>query len=800
MNPRKPPPPEGSTEELSALIETLHQTEKHLHELTAGEVDTVTNRSGRTIMLRHAQDQLRHIEAAKQAAILNALPAQIALLDSQGIILSVNEAWQRFGHANAILGPGYGIGVNYLEVCNSVRGDDATQARQAAAGIRSVLDGTVKRFSLEHPCHSPTEQCWFLMTVTPMDADHLGVVVMHLDITERKAAESRVAYLNRVHAVLSGINALIVRVHDRDELFREACQVAVEAGGFHMAMISIVDRDAMKIVPVASAGMDEALVSAIKSDLSCGDLASNSIAARAIREKKPIVSNDLQNDPQILFGKKYAEAGVHSMIISPLIISDEAVGSLALYASERDFFHAEKLKLLAELAADIAFAIDHLDKQARLDYLAYYDVLTGLANRALFHERLGQSVASAREQAHKIALVLMDIERFKAINDTVGRAAGDILLKDVAARLSRYAVDAGRVGRIDADHFAIMVPEFQTEVELARLIEHQLGKIFDSHFRVGDSDLRVAARFGIALFPADGADADTLFRNAEAALKKAKASNERYLFYNQKMNARVAENLALENQLRQALEQNEFVLYYQPKVNLVSGKLTGAEALIRWNDPRTGLVPPDRFIPILEETGLIHEVGRWALRQAIDAYLRWHSAGLPAVRIAVNVSPMQLRHHGFIAEIEQAIGIAPHAAAGLELEITESLIMENIPLSISTLQAIRALGVSIAIDDFGTGFSSLGYLARLPVDTLKIDRSFVIDMTDGSDGLALVSSIINMAHALKLKVVAEGVETEEQSRLLRSLDCDEMQGFLFSKPVLGDIFEAKFLAAPTLKI
>lgn len=298
------------------------------------------------------------------------------------------------------------------------------------------------------------------------------------------------------------------------------------------------------------------------------------------------------------------------------------------------------------------------------------------------------------------------------------------------------------------------------------------------------------------MFPADGADADTLFRNAEAALNKAKTSNERYLFYNQAMNARVAENLGLENQLRLALEQNQFVLHYQPKVNLVSGKLVGVEALIRWNDPRTGLVPPDRFIPILEETGLIHEVGCWVLHQAIDAYLRWHSAGLPVVRIAVNVSPMQLRHHDFIAEIEQAIGIAPHAAAGLELEITESLIMENIPLSISTLQAIRALGVSIAIDDFGTGFSSLGYLARLPVDTLKIDRSFVIGMTDGPDGLALVSSIINMAHALKLKVVAEGVETEEQSRLLHSLECDEIQGFLFSKPVPEAVFEAKFLAAP----
>jgi len=256
----------------------------------------------------------------------------------------------------------------------------------------------------------------------------------------------------------------------------------------------------------------------------------------------------------------------------------------------------------------------------------------------------------------------------------------------------------------------------------------------------------------------------------------------------------VAGNLTLENQLRQALDNEEFVLHYQPKVNLASGKLTGAEALIRWNDPRTGLVPPGRFIPILEETGLIYEVGRWALKQAIADYLRWRATGLTAVRIAVNVSPLQLRHRGFIAEIKQAIAIDAHAAAGLELEITESLIMEDVKHNIASLEAIRAMGVTIAIDDFGTGFSSLAYLSKLPVDTLKIDRSFVNDMAATPQGLALVSTIISLAHALTLKVVAEGVETEEQSRLLRLLKCDEMQGFLFSKPVPREIFEAKFLA------
>ena len=452
---------------------------------------------------------------------------------------------------------------------------------------------------------------------------------------------------------------------------------------------------------------------------------------------------------------------------------------------------------MTELADNIAFAIDHIDKQERLDYLAYYDALTGLANRSLFLERVAQYMRSAVSGGHKLALYLIDLERFKNINDSLGQAAGDALLRQVAEWLTHNVGDASLLARVGADHFAVVLPEVKHEGDVARLLEKTIEAFLEHPFHVNDAVFRIAAKFGVALFPDDGANADTLFKNAEAALKKAKASGDRYLFYTQKMTAMVAGKLTMENQLRQALDKEEFVLHYQPKVNLLSGKLTGAEALIRWNDPRTGLlVPPVQFIPILEETGLIHEVGRWALRKAIADYLRWRTAGLPAVRIAVNVSPLQLRHRGFIAEIEQAIGIDAQAVAGLELEITENMIMEDVKQSIASLQAIRAMGVSIAIDDFGTGFSSLGYLSKLPVDTLKIDRSFVTDMTAGPQGLALVSTIINLAHSLKLNVVAEGVETEEQSRLLRLLNCDEMQGFLFSKPVPCEIFETKYLASP----
>lgn len=788
--------PSGEAQtEVSALIEKLHATGQRLEELTAGEVDTVMDRRGRTVLLRRAQDHQRQTEAAKQNTILNALPAHIAMLDAQGCIVSVNEAWRQFAGTNLLQGPSIGPGLNYLDVCDRAQGNDAAQAQEVGAGIRSVMAGTVNRFSLEYPCHSPTEQRWFLLTVTPLagESPH-GVVVMHTDLTDRKAAERTINHLNRVYAVLSGINTLIVRVHNRDDLFRDACRIAVEEGGFRMAMIEVAEPGTAKLVPVASAGKDASLVRAIKAILAAPDTAPTTMSARALNEKKILVANDSQHDPQVVFSPNYAAAGVRAIAVLPLLVADKAVGVLALYAGEKDFFQDEEMKLLTELAGDIGFAMDHLDKQERLNYLAYYDALTGLANRTLFLERVAQYMRSATSSGHQLAVFLVDLERFKNLNDSLGYQVGDELLRQVAQWLIRNAAgDVNLLARVGADHFAVVMPVVHADGNVVRLLEKWIEAFLKQPFRLNEGVFRVALKVGAALFPDDGMEAGTLYMHAEAALKKAKASGERHLFYTSALTEAWPAKLTLENQLRQALENEEFVLYYQPKVNMVSGKMSSAEALIRWNDPRTGLVPPAQFIPILEETGLIHDVGRWALRQAVKDYLRWRAAGLAVVRIAVNVSALQLRDRGFIDELRQAIAVDEHAAAGLELEITESLIMENVLHSITSLQTIRDLGLTIAIDDFGTGFSSLSYLSKFPVNTLKIDRSFVIEMTESAEGLALVSTIISLAHALKLKVVAEGVEVDEQAHLLRLLNCDEMQGYLYSRPVPGDVFESNFL-------
>ncbi|MGZ5159747.1 MAG: sensor domain-containing protein [Burkholderiales bacterium] len=915
--------------EVSALVDVVQATGQRMEGLTAGEVDTVTDRDGSPFLPRHVHDQLRHSEVAKQAAILNALPAHIALLNSQGLIVSVNESWRRFTCRNATQDPGHAIGLNYLEICGGARGEGSSEAHRVSEGVRSVLYGGAKSYSIEYACNSPTEHRCFMLTVTPLADDHPnGAVVMHLDvtaarqteqslrasdllfrqmaqnirdvfflidadshrmvylspayeeiwgrtrerayanpdswteaihpddrastfekykkgmsagqfqyeyrivrpdgsirwiehrgfpvhddagkivritgvaedITERKRAEIRIKRLNRVYAVLTQINGLIVRVQDRGELFREASRIAVEHGEFRMAWIGIVDSEAGLVKPVASAGAVRNFFETAPLMITQKKPGGHGLVGRAIRAMKPVISNDVHSDLRRPMKRELVERGINSFAVIPLLDSKQAMGVLALYATEVGAFDEHEMRLLNDLAGNISLAIDHIDNRERLGYLALHDVLTGLANRSLFLERVAQCMRGALSGGHKLAVLLIDLERFKNINDSLGQAAGDALLRQVADWLTLNVGDANLLARVSADHFAVMVPEIKEEGTLARLVEKAMEAFLNHQFRLNDAVFRIAFKVGVALFPDDGADADTLFKHAEAALKKAKASGDRYLFYTQKMSEAVAGRLTLENQLRQALDKEQFVLHYQPKVNLLSGKLTSAEALIRWNDPRMGLVPPGRFIPILEETGLIYDLGRWALRKAIEDYLRWRRAGLAAVRIAVNVSPLQLRHRGFTADINQAIRVDAHAAAGLELEITESMIMADVGHSIASLQAIRAMGVSIAIDDFGTGFSSLSYLSKLPVDTLNIDRSFVTDMTAGPQGLALVSTIINLAHSLKLKVVAEGIETEEQSRLLRLLNCDEMQGYLFSKPLPSEIFETRFLAPAKILI
>ncbi|HSQ81424.1 MAG TPA: EAL domain-containing protein [Casimicrobiaceae bacterium] len=603
------------------------------------------------------------------------------------------------------------------------------------------------------------------------------------DITERKLAEMRVKNLNRIHAVLSQINALIVRVRDRGELFREACRIAVDAGQLPMAWIGVVDNEARRVRPVAWDGDIRDFFETAPLTMTEIGCPGPGLARRAVRNLQPVISNDAQDDPQIVTQREFRERGIHSVCVIPLTVGGNAVGVLALYSAERGFFDDDEMKLLLELAGDISFALEHIEKSERLDYVAYYDVLTGLPNRTLFHERLTQRLKGTGPERPRLALALLDVERFKAVNDSLGRQAGDELLRQVATRLIQCAGDSSRVGRLGADSFAVVVPlPGETDV-LARELDGQLRSCFNEPFSIGGAtSLHVSARTGVALYPEDGADAETLLRNAEAALKNAKSTGDKLTFYARHMTEIAAEKLSLENKLRLALERDEFVLHYQPKVDVATRRIMGVEALMRWQSPELGLVPPAQFIPLLEETGMILDVGAWAIRRAVIDHDQWRSGGLDAPRVAVNVSPIQLRKPDFVGIVHAAIahGTGPCA---IDLEITESLIMEDVEENIRKLAAVRAMGIGIAVDDFGTGYSSLSYLTKLPVQTLKIDRAFISAMLDDPNTMLLVSTVISLAHSLGLKVVAEGVDAEPQAQMLRRLKCDEMQGYLISEAV-----------------
>ena len=604
------------------------------------------------------------------------------------------------------------------------------------------------------------------------------------DVTHQKRSERRLSRLNRVHSVLSAIKSVIVRGASREDLFRESCRIAVDAGQFRKAWIWAVDGVPRLLaadgqVPGYAATLEDAL----RADVAGG----HDPLGDTFRSGAALVIDDLRSSDRIGPGLRGTLVHARSLAALP-IPGGNAV--LVLGSELPGFFTDDEMQLLRELANEISFALEHLTRAERIDYLANYDQLTGLANRSLFSERVEQRLSAGIGADQALVLVLLDLERLRRVNDTHGRAAGDALLRQAAARLREINGSASRIG---ADLFALLAVERNSASDIARMVEATMLEWLGPPFLISGQELRIGCRAGIATFPDDAADAETLLRNAEAALRSAKQGMTRSAFYAPGLNAKAAEALALESRLRRALDAGEFVLHYQPKVTLGDGRICGLEALIRWQDPESGLVPPGKFIPILEETGLIGAVGRWALQRALRDHQCWREAGLDPPRVAVNVSALQFDQPEFVALIAELVG--GHGGGALELELTESLLMADVERSMLMLRDIRALGVDLAIDDFGTGYCSLSYIAKLPVTALKIDRAFIQALTEGPEGVAIVTSILALAKAIKVRVVAEGVETEEQAKLLRLLGCEEAQGFLFFRPVPAEAIQG-LLAGP----
>jgi len=435
----------------------------------------------------------------------------------------------------------------------------------------------------------------------------------------------------------------------------------------------------------------------------------------------------------------------------------------------------------------------------RMSHLAQHDGLTDLPNRMLLNDRLSQAMASAHRHGKKLAVLYLDIDRFKHVNDSAGHTAGDRLLKSIATRLLECVRSSDTVSRLGGDEFVILLSEVAHARDAAMAAEKMLAALSEAH-RIDQLELHTSVSIGIVTYPGDGATAEVLLKNADTAMYRAKdCGRNNYQFFKAEMNRNVLERQNLEGDLRHALERREFLLHYQPKVNLQTGEITGVEALLRWRHPTRRLIRPSRFISIAEDSGLIVPIGKWVLAEGCRQAKAWQDAGLAPLRISINVSTVELRAKHFVAGVRSILADTGLPGRYLELEITETFLMQDAMSTAMVLRELKDMGIQLALDDFGTGYSSLSYLKRFPIDTLKIDHSFVRDVTTDTDDAGIVSAVVNMGESLHMQVVAEGVETREQCAFLRNQQCPEAQGYYFGEPMIGedvaDLFAVKISAA-----
>jgi diguanylate cyclase (GGDEF)-like protein len=461
---------------------------------------------------------------------------------------------------------------------------------------------------------------------------------------------------------------------------------------------------------------------------------------------------------------------------------------------ERALQHSELLKEKRLYKEQIEELLQQ--RTAQVDWLAYYDTVTQLPNRALFEDRLTQAVSVAKASGQSLGVLFISLDQFKKVNDSLGHGSGDSLLREFAERLKSCITRSDTVARFGNDEFALLKTGIDGTTDVIETIA-SLSQVLRFSFDLPGHELYATASVGVSLFPFDGDDCETLLKNAGAALYRAKKSGgANYQFFTADMHELAARRLALETNLRRAIQNEEFLLHYQPRVSVDSLAITGVEALVRWQHPQLGLVSPSEFIPLAEDTGLILPIGEWVLRKACEQNRRWQQEGFAPIRMAVNISARQFHDQDLSETVIRILHESQLAPNYLDLELTESSIMQNAEFAAGVLTRWKNMGINISIDDFGTGFSSLASLKRLPIDALKIDQSFVRDATTDQDDAEIVMAITTLAHNLRLKVVAEGVETEEQLRFLQLLRCDEIQGFFFSKPLPADALVSLFDSVP----
>ncbi len=698
------------------------------------------------LRVRRSEQSLRQSIAAltlsEQFAktTIDAVPEHICVLDRNGKILAVNRAWRHFcdNNEHPVASGNYGIGAHYLDVYGFACPQNATQM---AAGLDQVLAGASDTFELEYACDKPTEKRAFMAHISRFHGNSGNILISHANITARKQAEGE---LQLFASLFNSSNEAIV-ITDADNRIITTNPAFTNLTGYTQDEV---------------AGQDPRILSAGKTP------------PELYAEMWQDINRDGHWQGELWDRRKSGEP--YPKWLSIAVVRDRA-GKIINY---------------------IGSFIDITERKAseeKIRYLAYHDALTDLPNRFSLNERLVQALGFSRRNQQLLALLLIDLDRFKVINDTLGHAVGDELLVLVAKRLRSAVRDSDIVARLGGDEFVIVLPCIDSPDDAAAVASKILSLIA-APYVVANRELRTAPSIGISIYPHDSSDPLELLKNADVAMYHAKEMGRgNYQFYKDELQSAAVKRLSIEDDLRKALVHRQFVLHYQPQLDLRSGRLVGVEALIRWQHPERGMIPPLDFIPIAEETGLILPIGEWVMEQACKQLALWRKRGIKHIKVSVNLTASQFlsehladRIHALLLQYDVDPGL-------LDLEVTESMSMANPHQSIATMKEISRRGISLSIDDFGTGYSSLAYLKLFPISTLKIDRSFVKDIETDSNDADICDVTVLLAHKLGLDVVAEGVETEAQLKFLLSIGCEKIQGYLISKPLPADEAEAFIL-------
>jgi diguanylate cyclase (GGDEF)-like protein len=607
-----------------------------------------------------------------------------------------------------------------------------------------------------------------------------------LETLEREANRIR---LTRMFASLSATNEAIMRATNRDELFNMVCAASAEGAKFTTATIFLDEPEGDHFSIAGCAGPNESYIRQLKYSPNSELPEGQGLVGCAFRSGQPAVANDYQSDRRTQHWHQHSHAsGATSGAALPLLSHGRPIGVLLFMSLEANIFTSELVELLQRLAENVSFALENLERaeenrlaERQIRYLATHDGLTGLPNRVKFNQHLAVTIETAQANSSQFAVMFIDLDRFKIINDSLGHAAGDELLIEMSNRLRTSLTEADVVARLGGDEFVVILSAVSGCEQVSAVARSVLSAL-SKPLTIGDHECLGTASIGISMFPSDGGDETTLMKHADLAMYQAKEEGKNdFRFFAKGAKTQSVERLMLETSLRHAMDLNQFAVHYQPKVDMATLQVTGVEALLRWSHPEMGDISPAKFIPLAEETGLIIPIGRWVLRTACLQNIAWQHQGVEPISVAVNLSPRQFLDTNLLATLDEILEESGMRPELLQLEITESMVMLNVERAVELLDAIQSRGVRLAIDDFGTGYSSMSMMKRFPIDTIKIDRSFIKDIPDDCEDKAITEAIIRMGKALDLTVVAEGVETEQQRAFLSSHACDEMQGFLFSK-------------------